>query len=83
MKLRFFLIALALSIGFVTPAPAQQSSSMVRYVTLFKYTDQSYKAMMQHPQDRTGPVSKLAETFGGKLENLYFFANGGVPSRLM
>src|ERR1700677_1822771 len=33
--------------------------------------------MTQHPQDRTRPVSKLAQTFGDKLENLYFFANGG------
>jgi uncharacterized protein with GYD domain len=76
MKLNLFVIATALAIGIVAPASAQQSN-MVRYVTFFKYTDQSYKALVQNPQDRTATVSKLAENFGGKLEHLYYFATGG------
>jgi uncharacterized protein with GYD domain len=73
MKTKSFLLALAVAIGSTLPAMAQQSSTLHRYVTHFKFTDQAIKSLTDNPQDRTAAVNKTAEQFGGKLEALYLF----------
>jgi uncharacterized protein with GYD domain len=50
------------------PATAQQSTTMRRYATFFKLTDQAIKVMTDNPQDRAVTTSKLTEAFGGKVE---------------
>jgi len=60
--------------GLTVPAMAQQS--MHRYVEFFKYADTAVKAMAENPQDRSGQAAKLAESFGGKFEVIYFFPAG-------
>ncbi len=76
MKLHSLIIVSALAMRFAVPAMAQ-SSTMHRYIGLFKYTDAAAKAMTENPQDRSAQVAKLYESFGGKLESMYFFATGG------
>ena len=76
MKLHSLIIVSALAMGFAVPAKAQ-SSTMHRYIGLFKYTDAATKAMTENPQDRAAQAAKLYESFGGKLESIYFFATGG------
>jgi uncharacterized protein with GYD domain len=77
MKLKSYLITSALAVGLAIPATAQQSSSPHRYVTFFKYTDQAIKAMTDNPQDRAAAISKLSESFGAKVETVYFFPMSG------
>jgi uncharacterized protein with GYD domain len=75
--MRPILLALTVTCALVLPAAAQQSSSLHRYVTLFKFTDQAVKSLTENPQDRTAAVSKTAEQFGGKLESLFLFPDSG------
>jgi uncharacterized protein with GYD domain len=77
MKSKSLLLALAVVVGSALPTTAQQSSTLHRYVTLFKFTDQAIKNLTDNPQDRTAAVSKIAEQFGGKLEALYLFPFSG------
>jgi uncharacterized protein with GYD domain len=77
MNAKSLLIASAIAVGLAIPATAQQSTTMHRYATFFKYSDQSIKAMIDNPQDRAAALSKAAEASGGKLEALYFFPMGG------
>jgi uncharacterized protein with GYD domain len=77
MNAKSILIASAIAAGLAMPATAQQSGSPHRYILFFKYTDQAIKGMTDNPQDRAAAASKLAESFGGKLEALYFFPMGG------
>jgi uncharacterized protein with GYD domain len=76
MKLHSLIIVSALAMGFAVPAIAQ-SSTMHRYIGFFKYTDAAAKTMTENPQDRSAQIAKLYESFGGKLESVYFFATGG------
>jgi uncharacterized protein with GYD domain len=77
MRPRSILLALTVAFGLALPAVAQQSNSLHRYVTFFKFTDQAVKNLTDNPQDRTAAVSKTAEQFGGKLESLIRFPNSG------
>jgi len=77
MRLQSVLMASAIAMVLMAPAIAQPSRDVHRYGGMFKYSDQAIKALTENPQDRTGPVSKLAETLGGKLESLYFLPMGG------
>jgi uncharacterized protein with GYD domain len=45
---------------------------MAHYLVQGNYSPASVKAMLDHPQDRTGPVGALIESAGGKLKSLYF-----------
>ena len=54
---------------------AQQT--MHRYAGYFKYSDAAVKAMTENPQDRAAQVVKLYKSFGGKMENIYWFPTGG------
>ncbi len=54
-----------------------QSSTMRRYVVFFKYGDNAVKAMTENPQNRAAQGAKVAESFGGKQEAIYFFPAGG------
>jgi uncharacterized protein with GYD domain len=53
---------------------AQQS--LHRYIEFFRYSDNAVKAMTENPQDRSTQAAKLAESFGGKQEAIYFFPAG-------
>jgi uncharacterized protein with GYD domain len=70
----YALLVSALAIGLSVPAMAQQS--MHRYIAFFKYSDTAVKAMTENPQDRSAQIAKLAESFGGKLEAVYWFPAG-------
>lgn len=67
-------IAAAFLLGFVAPAMAQQP--LRHYLAYFKYTDAAVKAMTDNPQDREAAARKLAETFGGKLDVIYWTVSG-------
>jgi uncharacterized protein with GYD domain len=54
-----------------------QSGTMHRYAEFFKYSDSAVKAMTENPQDRSAQAAKLFESFGGKMENAYWFPTGG------
>lgn len=60
------------------PALAQQapSTGMHPYLNMFKYSDKAFKAMTEHPQNREAAVRKSVESFGGKLDSIYWFAGG-------
>jgi uncharacterized protein with GYD domain len=60
-------------IGLPTPTMGQE---LRHYLTYFKYTDAAVKAMTENPQDREAAVRKLAESFGGKLDVLYWMTSG-------
>ena len=75
MKIRSFIVASTLAMALCAPAMAQQS--MHRYAIYFKYSDAAIKAMTENPQDRGAAAAKLWESFGGKLESIYFFPTGG------
>lgn len=45
---------------------------MPKYVVLFGLKDQALAGFIANPEDRRGPVSKLAEAAGGKLEAYYW-----------
>jgi uncharacterized protein with GYD domain len=77
MNAKSLLIASAIAFGLAVPATAQQSTTMHRYATFFKYTDQAIKAMTDNPTDRVAVVSKLYEVYGVKLEAAYAFPMGG------
>jgi uncharacterized protein with GYD domain len=65
--------AAILAIGLVTPAMAQE---LRHYLGYFKYSDAAIKAMSENPQDREAAGRKLAETFGGKLDVIYWMSSG-------
>jgi uncharacterized protein with GYD domain len=71
------LIASAIALGLAMPATAQQSTTMHRYASFFKYTDQAIKELLNNPQDRSAAVSKLFDAFGAKTEAVYVFPMGG------
>jgi ketosteroid isomerase-like protein/uncharacterized protein with GYD domain len=56
------------------PAPAQTGSHLFMYQ--FKGSLEANKAMVDNPQDRTGPNQKLLEGFGGKLLAYYVYPPG-------
>jgi uncharacterized protein with GYD domain len=39
--------------------------------------DSAVKAMTENPQDRAAQTAKLYESFGGKMESVYWFPTGG------
>jgi uncharacterized protein with GYD domain len=45
---------------------------MPKYAILFSITSDSLARFIDKPGDRRGPVSKLAEAAGGKLESYYW-----------
>jgi uncharacterized protein with GYD domain len=45
---------------------------MPKYAVLFSITGDSLARFIEKPGDRRGPVSKLAEAVGGKLETYYW-----------
>jgi uncharacterized protein with GYD domain len=77
MRLHTLLIASSITTVLALPATAQQSTTMHRYASFFKYTDQAIKAMLDKPEDRTAAVSKLYAAFGAKIEAVYVFPMGG------
>jgi uncharacterized protein with GYD domain len=77
MKAKSLLIASAIALGLAMPATAQQSTTMHRYATFFKYSDQAIKAMTDNPQDRAAALSKAAQAIGAKVEAWYVFPMGG------
>jgi len=74
MKLRSLILASALTAALAAPAMAQ---SIHRYVIFYRYSDASVKAMTENPQDRSAQIMKLYESFGGKVESIYWFPTGG------
>lgn len=74
MGIRSLILSSVLAVAFVVPAMAEDAH---RYITFFKYTDASVKAMTENPQDRAAQIAKLTEGFGGKLEAAYWFGAGG------
>jgi uncharacterized protein with GYD domain len=76
MLIRSLMVVPVLAIGLAVPGFAQQSSSMHYYMVQFKRTPQAARAMIENPQDRTVPVRKLLEGFGGKLVNFFFSLPG-------
>lgn len=88
MRLDAVVMTSVLALGLAVPATAQQSGQMDRaasgrpvpmhrYVNYFKYSDAAIKAMTENPQDRAAAAARLAEGFGGKMENIYWFPTGG------
>lgn len=77
MKSQSRVIMLTVAAGLAMPAMAQQSTSMHPYVQYFKYTDQAIKAMTENPQDRAAQAAKLTESFGGRMEAIYWLPAGG------
>ena len=45
---------------------------MPKYVVLFGITPDALARFIANPEDRRGPVSKLAESVGGRLESYYW-----------
>ena len=45
---------------------------MPLYLVRFSYTPESWKKLMQNPEDRRGPIGKLVEAVGGKLHGLWY-----------
>ena len=45
---------------------------MPKYVVLFGLKDEALARFIENPEDRRGPVSKLAEAAGGRLESYYW-----------
>src|SRR5690348_6163811 len=48
---------------------------MAHYLMRWQFKDSTAKALVNKPQDRTGPATALIEGFGGKLV-CYYFALG-------
>jgi hypothetical protein len=42
---------------------------MPKYAVLFGLKDEALARFIENPEDRRGPVSKLAEAAGGRLES--------------
>jgi len=50
---------------------------MPKYLTLFRYTHESYKGLLKEKASaRTAAVKKGLESIGGRLESVYWFATG-------
>jgi uncharacterized protein with GYD domain len=45
---------------------------MPRYLVLFALTSDALARFIDNPEDRRGPVSKIAEAAGGTLESYYW-----------
>ncbi|MDB5078707.1 MAG: hypothetical protein JWP00_631 [Chloroflexi bacterium] len=45
---------------------------MAVYMIQFTYTPDAWASLSRNPVDRSGPISGLAESLGGKLLNLYY-----------
>ena len=45
---------------------------MPRYVTLFSYTSESVRSMIDNPTDRLAAAKALVESMGGTLEAFYW-----------
>ncbi len=45
---------------------------MALYLTRFSYTADSTKALLNQPQDRSGPAREMAESLGGKLLGFWY-----------
>src|SRR5918999_2377423 len=45
---------------------------MPKYVSLFSLTSDTLARFIEHPEDRRGPVGRLAEAAGGRLEAYYW-----------
>jgi uncharacterized protein with GYD domain len=45
---------------------------MSHYLLRWQFKDATAKALVDKPQDRTGPATALIEGFGGKLHSYYF-----------
>jgi uncharacterized protein with GYD domain len=67
------LLVAALAISVATPAMAQE---MRHYLGYFTYSDAAMKAMTENPQDREAAARKLAESFGGKMDAIYWMNVG-------
>jgi uncharacterized protein with GYD domain len=77
MMRRSLMITPVLAIALGGHAMAQQASNTRYYLDLFKYSDNAIKAMIENPQDRSAAARKLAEGFGGKLVNIFWYATSG------
>jgi uncharacterized protein with GYD domain len=76
MRRHSLMIVSALAIVLATPVSAQQTSTPHLYMLQFKNAPQASKAMIESPQDRSVPVRKLVEGFGGRLLGYYFYPPG-------
>ncbi len=45
---------------------------MPHYMLQFSYTPQSFAALLQNPEDRTGAVEALAKQAGGRVISLHY-----------
>ena len=45
---------------------------MPKFVSLFSLTSDTLARMIEHPEDRRGPVGRAAEAAGGRLEAYYW-----------
>ena len=45
---------------------------MPKFVTLFSLTSDALARLIEHPEDRRGPVARAAEAVGGRLEAYYW-----------
>jgi uncharacterized protein with GYD domain len=45
---------------------------MSHYLLRWQLKDATAKNLVEHPQDRTSPATKLMEAFGGTLHSYYF-----------
>ena len=45
---------------------------MAKYISLFSYTKESVKGMIDHPSDRTAAAKALVESLGGTIEAFYW-----------
>ncbi len=45
---------------------------MPKFISLFSLTGDAQARFIEHPEDRRGPVSRLAEAAGGRLEAYYW-----------
>ena len=44
---------------------------MPLYMSQFAYTSEAWSALTQNPEDRSEPISRLAEAMGGRLVSFY------------
>lgn len=47
---------------------------MPKYCAFFTYTAESWKGMIEKPQDRGAAAAKLVESVGGTLESFYWIS---------
>jgi uncharacterized protein with GYD domain len=55
---------------------------MPLYLVRFSYTPESWKKLIQNPEDRRGAVRELVESVGGKLQG-FWYAFGGHDGYLL